>query len=180
MRIEVGGGVQVPARMLVYRAPSSFTGEDSAEVLVCGNPWLTERIVTRLCEQSEGRVRPAQAGEFAARAYLAGRLSLAQAEGIAAVIAAGDGDELAAARRVLESGTGTEVRGAAGLYSLVRLCPGQARWRRPACADGQWAGHDRADRHRQLQPDARAGLCRWAGCRRMADRARSGEAVDLN
>ena len=46
-------------------------------------------------------LRPAEAGEFTARAYFNGRIDLTGAEGVAATIAAGSEQELAAARRLL-------------------------------------------------------------------------------
>jgi len=124
-RLRIAPALSVPVQVLRYLAPRSFTGEDAAEVLLCGNPWLTERLVTAMCQAlapASAIVRTAQPGEFAARAYLAGKLTLAQAEAIAAIIAAGDADELAAARRVLAVGSGAEAAAAADeLVTLLAL-----------------------------------------------------------
>lgn len=81
-----------------YVAPASYTGEETAEVLLPGNPALVERVIELFCGV-EG-VRRAEPGEFSARAYLNGRLSLDRAEGVAAIIAAGTEAEFEAARRV--------------------------------------------------------------------------------
>ncbi len=98
----------LPVLAAVFRAPASYTGEDSAEILFAGNPGLAERILARLAA-CEG-VRLAGPGEFSARAYLNERLSLEQAEGVAAVIAAQNGEQLAAATELLEGSTGREYR----------------------------------------------------------------------
>lgn len=104
-----------------YAAPRSFTGEDMLELLVPGNPVLVERIVGTLI--AEPGVRLARPGEFSARAYLAGKLSIDQAEGIAAAISAQTDAQLAAAARLLDGSRGAEYRAwteeAATLLALV-------------------------------------------------------------
>ncbi|HZW11320.1 MAG TPA: GTPase [Phycisphaerales bacterium] len=97
-------------RALLLRAvaPASYTGEDTAEFLLPGNPHLVERFIERCCAH-EG-VRRAGPGEFTARAYLHGRLSLDQAEGVAAIIAARSAADLGAARRLASGETGAAYR----------------------------------------------------------------------
>lgn len=75
-------------------------------MLLPGNPRLIERVLA-LFTQLPG-VREASPGEFSARAFLNGRLTLAQAEGVAATIAARNGEELAAAQRVMNGEMGQE------------------------------------------------------------------------
>jgi tRNA modification GTPase len=89
---------------MTFPAPGSYTGEDSFEVLIPGNPVLAERVVLEFTRLPG--VRLATPGEFSARAYLHGRLTLGQAEGVAAMIAARSEDELADARRLMEGQTG--------------------------------------------------------------------------
>lgn len=98
----------LPALALAYVAPASYTGEDALELLLPGGPALVERVVSRLVTL-EG-VRAAEPGEFTARAYAAGRLTLEQAEGVAAAVAAAGADELAAARRLLDGRAGERYR----------------------------------------------------------------------
>ncbi|MBC7772596.1 MAG: 50S ribosome-binding GTPase [Pyrinomonadaceae bacterium] len=98
----------LPTLLLIYPAPRSYTGEHSAELLLPGNPALIERVLAALL--SHPGVREASPGEFSARAYLAGKMTLAQAEGVAATIAARNDDELAAARRVLDGSAGSLMR----------------------------------------------------------------------
>lgn len=94
----------VPVRVLRFFSPRSFTGEDAFELLLPGHPSLLDRAAHALTDRPG--VRPARPGEFAARAYLAGKLTLAQAEGVAALIAATGRADLAAARRTLSGQAG--------------------------------------------------------------------------
>lgn len=69
----------------VYIAPRSFTGEDVVELSVHGSTYVQRALVESLVSAG---ARLAEAGEFTRRAFLNGRIDLAQAEGIADVIAA--------------------------------------------------------------------------------------------
>lgn len=64
--------------LTVFRAPKSYTGEDSVEISCHGNPDLTNRILQQLL----AIMRLAQPGEFTLRAYLNGKLDLNQAEAV--------------------------------------------------------------------------------------------------
>ena len=111
----------LPCLLMRFDAPRSYTGENSAEIVLPGNPLLLERVVARLLAQP--CVREAQPGEFSARAYLNGRMTVAQAEGVAALIAAGTEDHLAAASALMSGRTGERHRAwadrAATLLALV-------------------------------------------------------------
>lgn len=115
----------LPVLAMVWEAPRSFTGEDALELLLPGNPILVERVLASLCRSSSDAapVRRALPGEFSARAYLNGRMSVEQAEGIAAMIAAGSAAELDAAARLARAGSGAAHRAwadeAATLLALV-------------------------------------------------------------
>ncbi len=98
------GSARVPIHILRFDAPRSFTGEDAAEIVLPGNPLLIERALALLMEQPG--VREAHPGEYSARAYLSGKLSLVQAEGVAAIIASRTDEDLAAARQILSGRTG--------------------------------------------------------------------------
>ena len=84
---------------LYFKAPASFTGEDVVELQAHGSPVLLRQLVARCIELG---ARQAQAGEFSERAFLNGKLDLAQAEAIADLIAAGDVQAARAARRSLD------------------------------------------------------------------------------
>lgn len=68
----------------VFRAPKSYTGEDSVEISCHGSSFIVQQILERL--QTEG-CRIAQPGEFTQRAFLNGKMDLAQAEAVADLIA---------------------------------------------------------------------------------------------
>ena len=84
----------MPALLAFFPAPRNFTGQDIAEIQVPGNPALLERLLHRVIALG---ARLAEPGEFTFRAYLAGKLDLTQAEGIAATIAAVSDGQLMAA-----------------------------------------------------------------------------------
>ena len=69
----------------LYRAPHSYTGEDSVEISTHGSRYIVSRVLSLLCAKG---ARLAEAGEFTRRAFLAGRMDLSQAEAVADIIAA--------------------------------------------------------------------------------------------
>ncbi|MCG6871040.1 MAG: tRNA uridine-5-carboxymethylaminomethyl(34) synthesis GTPase MnmE [Gammaproteobacteria bacterium] len=72
--------------VLFFPAPASFTGEDVVELHGHGGPVVLDQL---LCCCLERGARAARAGEFSERAFLNGRLDLAQAEAIADLIESG-------------------------------------------------------------------------------------------
>jgi tRNA modification GTPase len=71
--------------LLVMKGPNSYTGEDSVEISCHGGQLVTRRVLERIYEEG---ARPAQPGEFSLRAFLNGKLDLAQAEAVQELIAA--------------------------------------------------------------------------------------------
>lgn len=69
----------------VYRAPHSFTGEDTVEICCHGGVLATESVLTACFAAG---CRPAMAGEFTRRAFVAGKMSLMQAESLGALLEA--------------------------------------------------------------------------------------------
>lgn len=69
--------------LLIYRAPHSYTGENTAEITCHGGMLITRRVL-RACLEAGARM--AQPGEFTRRALLAGKLTLTQAEAVADII----------------------------------------------------------------------------------------------
>ena len=69
----------------VFRAPHSFTGDDTVEISCHASTWIQNRILKLLIDNGAS---PAQPGEFSQRAFLNGKIGLTQAEGIADLIAA--------------------------------------------------------------------------------------------
>jgi tRNA modification GTPase len=68
----------------VYKNPRSYTGEDVVEVSCHGSPLVQEELIRAFVLQG---ARPAKPGEFTQRAFLNGKLDLAQAEAVADLIA---------------------------------------------------------------------------------------------
>ena len=69
----------------VFRAPHSYTGEESVEISTHGSRYIVTEILSLLCRNG---ARMAEHGEFSARAFAAGRIDLSQAEAVADIIAA--------------------------------------------------------------------------------------------
>ena len=84
----------LPILLHFSQKPHSYTGDDLLELQCPGNPCLLERIIHRSLELG---ARLANPGEFTFRAFLAGKLDLMQAEGVAATIAATSESQLKAA-----------------------------------------------------------------------------------
>ncbi len=96
-------GVPVPVLLYVMRRPYSYTREDVVEVHVPGSPALLDMLLDELLTEED--VRMAQPGEFTRRAYLNGRIDLAQAEAVLSVIKARNRSELLAAEARLGGAT---------------------------------------------------------------------------
>ena len=69
----------------IFRAPHSYTGEDSVEISCHASSYIAQEIVSRYISSG---ARMAEPGEFTRRAYLNGKMDLAQAEAVADVISA--------------------------------------------------------------------------------------------
>ena len=68
----------------VFRAPHSYTGEESAEISCHGSRYILNKVLALLIENG---CRQANPGEFTQRAYLNGKMELSQAEAVADLIA---------------------------------------------------------------------------------------------
>lgn len=72
------------AVLTIFRAPGSYTGEDTVELSIHGSRFVQRRVIELLIDAG---ARLADAGEFTRRAFVAGHLDLTQAEAVADVIA---------------------------------------------------------------------------------------------
>lgn len=88
------------AVVTVFRAPHSYTGEDSVEISLHGSSYVVQATMQAL---TGAGARPAEAGEFTRRAFLAGRMDLAQAEAVA--------DMIASTSRAAHAVASTQMRG---------------------------------------------------------------------
>jgi tRNA modification GTPase len=93
--------------LLHFPLPNSFTGEDVVELQTHGSPVVLDLLLRRVCELG---ARPARAGEFSERAFLNGKLDLAQAEAIADLIASQSEAAARAALRSLDGMFSTRVK----------------------------------------------------------------------
>ena len=75
----------------VYRAPASFTGEDTVEICCHGGMLLTETVLSALLSAGAA---PAAAGEFTKRAFLNGKLGLSAAEALGNILEAQTREQL--------------------------------------------------------------------------------------
>jgi tRNA modification GTPase len=72
----------------IFKAPHSYTGEDSIEISCHGSIFIQQQLLQLLYRKG---ARPAQAGEFTLRAFLNGKFDLSQAEAVADLIASQSG-----------------------------------------------------------------------------------------
>jgi len=86
-----------------WRAPHSYTGEETVEISCHGNPHIVENIVRACLELGARAARP---GEFTQRAFLNDKLSLTQAEGLLDLLYAPTERALASARAMKEGRLG--------------------------------------------------------------------------
>ena len=103
---------------LYFKSPASYTGEDIVELQSHGSPVVLEQLVQRCVELGARRARP---GEFSERAFLNGKLDLAQAEAVADLIAAADANAARAARRALEGEFSRRVEALAADVLAIRV-----------------------------------------------------------
>lgn len=91
----------------LYKAPKSYTGEDVIEISGHGSQYILEQIIN-LCIANGAHM--AKAGEFTQRAFLNGKLDLAQAEAVADLIASQSGAAQQAAMHNLRGGFSEELK----------------------------------------------------------------------
>jgi tRNA modification GTPase len=94
------------ALAVVMPQPASLTGEDVAEIQCHGGPFVVRRIVALALDAG---ARMAERGEFTRRAFLNGRMDLAEAEAVADIVAAGSDSALANALSQLSGALSARV-----------------------------------------------------------------------
>lgn len=106
--IDAEGEVIDDVVLTLFRAPRSYTGENSVEISCHGSAYIAGRIVRRAIDCG---ARAATAGEFTTRAFLAGKIDLAQAEGVADMIASTDRATHRLALNQMRGGFSNELHG---------------------------------------------------------------------
>ncbi|MBX7079890.1 MAG: 50S ribosome-binding GTPase [Nannocystaceae bacterium] len=105
-RLALGGATRESALVVAMRGPASFTGEDVVELHVHGGACNVEQVVAACLRAGATAAGP---GDFTRRAFEAGRLTLEQAEGIAALVGAQTQAALDQARRLVAGELGRQV-----------------------------------------------------------------------
>lgn len=114
-----GGGTALDTGLALYfEAPASFTGEDVLELHAHGGPQVLASLVEAAVALGARRAEP---GEFTKRAYLSGKLDLAQAEAVADLIASGSAQAARAALRSLSGRFSQEVDALAERLISLRM-----------------------------------------------------------
>lgn len=108
---------------LVFRAPKSYTGEDVVELSCHGGLFVTQKVLRTVF--SAGAL-PAEPGEFTKRAFLNGKIDLAQAESVMNIISAHGQQALNAAANTLDGKLSEKIAGIAA--SLTNVAAGIAVW----------------------------------------------------
>jgi len=108
--VDARGALIDQVLVLSFRAPGSFTGEDAIELHCHGSPVVVEELFERLLELGRGwGLRLARPGEFSQRAFLNGRIDLAQAEALADLIASETVLQARAAARAMQGDLSARV-----------------------------------------------------------------------
>jgi tRNA modification GTPase len=105
--VDAAGAAIDDALLLVMRDSRSFTGEPTVELQCHGGVLIARRVLERVVEAGARLARP---GEFTYRAYLNGKLDLAQAEAVQALIAAKSDKALDAAHQQLQGRLSEQIR----------------------------------------------------------------------
>ena len=116
-----GANGQVIDEVLVsiFRAPHSYTGENSVEISCHASSYIVSSIMNLLYAAG---ARAAEPGEFTQRAYLNGKMDLAQAEAVADVIASQNAAAHRVAFKQMKGGFSSELKGMRNeLLELVSL-----------------------------------------------------------
>ncbi|MGN0208384.1 MAG: tRNA uridine-5-carboxymethylaminomethyl(34) synthesis GTPase MnmE, partial [Paludibacteraceae bacterium] len=101
-----GGEVLDEVVVTVFRAPHSFTGEDTVEISCHGSMYIQQELLRWLVNAG---CRLAKAGEFTQRAFLNGKLDLAEAEAVADLIASQSKAEKDLALKQLKGSVSDEI-----------------------------------------------------------------------
>ncbi len=117
VRMKDSGGHEVDQALLTFfPSPRSFTGEDVLEIS-CHGGYATVRAALAAVLQTGAR--PAEPGEFTRRAFLNGKMDLAQAEAVNQLIRARTGVQLTAARQTLDGALSRRIHQAAAALTEV-------------------------------------------------------------
>ena len=117
--VDDAGTVLDEVLVSIFRAPHSYTGENSVEISCHASSFIVSSIMNLLYAAG---ARAAEPGEFTQRAFLNGKMDLAQAEAVADVIASQNAAAHRIAFKQMKGGFSSELKGMRGeLLELVSL-----------------------------------------------------------
>jgi tRNA modification GTPase len=96
--VAIDADLKIDAKIYLFPAPHSYTGQTLAEIHIYANSSIAEILLENLLSKG---LRLAGPGEFTARAYLNGKIDLAQAEAVNEIITSSNKFQLAAAEKLL-------------------------------------------------------------------------------
>lgn len=99
--LKQGDKILDEAVVSLYKCPRSYTGEDVIEISCHGSPYIQQEIIKACIEKGARLAKP---GEFTQRAFLNGKLDLAQAEAVADMIASNTAASHKAALNTMRGG----------------------------------------------------------------------------
>jgi len=106
----------------VFKAPYSYTGENSAEIACHGAPYIQQRILQVLLKAGARMAKP---GEYTQRAFLNGKMDLSQAEAVADLIASSSASAHKVALQQMRGGFSNEIANLRGrllhFISMIEL-----------------------------------------------------------
>ena len=117
--LDDAGAVLDEVIVSIFRAPHSYTGENSVEISCHASSYIVSAVMNLLYAAG---ARAAEPGEFTQRAFLNGKMDLAQAEAVADVIASQNAAAHRIAFKQMKGGFSSELKGMRGeLLELVSL-----------------------------------------------------------
>lgn len=108
---------------LVFRAPRSYTGENTVEISCHGGVLVTKQVLRAVLENG---AKAAEAGEFTKRAFLNGKLDLSEAEAVMSLISAQGQEGMKAAFNTLDGALSRKINDLCGI--LLSASANMAAW----------------------------------------------------
>lgn len=105
--IDTDGSSVDDVLVSVFRAPHSFTGQDSTEISCHGSAYILQKVSQLLIAKG---CRQAEPGEYTQRAFLNGKMDLSQAEAVADLIASTSAASHRLAMNQMKGGFSRELR----------------------------------------------------------------------
>ena len=105
--LESGDRLLDEVVVAIYKSPRSYTGEDLVEISGHGSPYILQQIIDACINKGARLARP---GEFTQRAFLNGKLDLAQAEAVADLIASNTSIAQRAALHTMRGGFSRQLK----------------------------------------------------------------------